>query len=79
MEFTVRCAALAGDFGRDSFGDGNLVGACSMTTPFRALQPFEPRVVDIAYSAMLLPCVDNTDATDITDQSGDVTDDGEEI
>lgn len=47
-----------------------------MTTPFLALAPQTPRVVDIAYSAMLLPCVDAmdvTDSTDRTDQS-DVTD-----
>jgi hypothetical protein len=39
-----------------------------VTTPFLALAPNIPRVVDIAYSAMLLPCVDQN-VTDITDQT----------
>lgn len=47
-----------------------------MTTPFKALQPFDPRVVDIGYAAFALSCApDITDATDATD----VTDDGDLI
>lgn len=47
-----------------------------MTVPFLALAPQIPRVVDIPYSAMLLPCIDVTDQTDSTDStdSSDVTD-----
>lgn len=47
-----------------------------MTTPFKSLAPQEPRIVDIYYAAMTLPCIsalDVTDSTDSTDQS-DVTD-----
>ena len=51
-----------------------------MTTPFKALAPFEPRVVDIPYSAMLLPCVDVTDLSDATTtDSTDVTDVTDEL
>ncbi len=39
-----------------------------MTTPFLSLSPQQPRVVDIGYSAMLLPCID------VTDLSGDTSD-----
>lgn len=49
-----------------------------MSTPFLALAPFMPRVVDVGYEAMALPCVDCTDCSDATttDQtdSSDVTD-----
>lgn len=47
-----------------------------MTVPFLALAPQIPRVVDIPYSAMLLPCVDTADVTDLTDTTdqSDVTD-----
>lgn len=37
-----------------------------MTTPFRALAPFDPRIVDIPYSATLVPCVDCSDCSDAT-------------
>jgi hypothetical protein len=44
-----------------------------MTTPFRALEPFQARVVDISYAAFALPCVDCTDCSDASDSS-DVSD-----
>jgi len=47
-----------------------------MTTPFKALAPFEPRVVDIFYAASTGVCVDCTDCSDVTDAT-DVTDMGE--
>ena len=51
-----------------------------MTTPFRALAPQIPRVVDIPYAAFSPLCVDVTDMdlTDSTDSS-DVTDGGGEL
>lgn len=49
-----------------------------MPTPFLALAPFVPRVVDVPYFANTLPCSDVTDMTDTTDMT-DVTDDGDEI
>lgn len=47
-----------------------------MPLPFKALQPFEPRLVAIPYAAALLPCVDCTDCSDVTDSTDqtDVTD-----
>lgn len=47
-----------------------------MSTPFLALAPFMPRVVDIAYEAVALPCVDVTDFSDVSDSTDqtDVTD-----
>lgn len=43
-----------------------------MTTPFKALQPFEPRIVDIFYAAVTFPCVDCSDCSDTSET--DVTD-----
>jgi len=42
-----------------------------LSTPFLALAPNVPRVVDINYSAMLLPCLNNevTDSTEQTDST----------
>jgi hypothetical protein len=41
-----------------------------MTTPFRALEPFQARVVDIPYAAFALSCSpDVTDASDSSDVS----------
>lgn len=40
-----------------------------MSTPFKALAPFIPRVVDILYSAFVLPCDNTDDFTDGDDQS----------
>ncbi len=47
-----------------------------MSTPFLALAPQIPRVVDIPYAAFAPPCADVTDLTDLTDttDSSDVTD-----
>ena len=52
-----------------------------MSIPFLALAPNIPRVVDIAYSAMLLPCVDVTDLSDVSDQTdqSDFTDGGGDV
>lgn len=44
-----------------------------MGQSFKALQPFEPRLVSIPYSAVLLGCVDCTDCSDQSDAT-DVTD-----
>lgn len=48
-----------------------------MGQSFKSLQPFEPRLVSLPYSCVFLPCVDQTDfsdvTTDVTDQT-DVTD-----
>lgn len=41
-----------------------------MPLPFKALQPFDPRIVDIQYHATTLPCVPQ-DVSDLTDESGD--------
>lgn len=46
-----------------------------MSTPFLALAPQHPRIVDVPYVAPLLICVDVTDLTDLTDLT-DVTDGG---
>jgi len=45
-----------------------------MPTPFLALAPFVPRVVDVPYFANTLPCSDVTDQTDQTDGPTDVSD-----
>lgn len=51
-----------------------------MTTPFRALEPFQGRIVDIPYAAFAPSCApdctDCSDATDSTDVT-DITDDDE--
>lgn len=44
-----------------------------MSTPFLALAPSIPRVVDVAYAAMTFPCVNAQDVSDETDVS-DVSD-----
>lgn len=49
-----------------------------MSLPFKALQPMDPRVVDIGYVAPALPCVDCTDCSDASDQS-DVSDGGGDV
>ncbi len=49
-----------------------------MPTPFLALSPFQPRIIDIYYAAAVPTCVDTSDVsdfTDFTDQS-DQTDGG---
>jgi len=38
-----------------------------MSLPFKALQPFDPRVVDVPYQATTLPCVPQ-DVSDLTDE-----------
>lgn len=38
-----------------------------MALSFKALQPYEPRLVAIPYAAALLPCVDQTDLSDASD------------
>lgn len=45
-----------------------------MTTPFLALAPQIPRVVDIPYAAFAPVCVDVTDVSDMSDQPTDVSD-----
>jgi hypothetical protein len=48
-----------------------------MPTPFLALAPFDPRIVDIPYSAFALSCApDCTDCSDVSDStdSSDVSD-----
>lgn len=52
-----------------------------MTTPFLALAPNQPRVIDVGYIAAPGICSDVTDASDTTDQTDqtDVTDGGEVI
>lgn len=47
-----------------------------MPLPFKALQPWEPRVVALPYAAALLPCLDCTDCSDYSDctDCSDVTD-----
>lgn len=47
-----------------------------MPLPFKALQPFEPRIVALPYAAALLPCLDCTDCSDYSDctDCSDVTD-----
>lgn len=66
------------NFCRDYVRFDYLVEVCKMTTPFKALQPFEPRVIDIPYAAFALSCApdctdcsDSTDATDVTDVTDD--------
>jgi hypothetical protein len=50
-----------------------------MSTPFLALAPFSPRIVDVPYAAFALSCApDVTDISDSTD-STDVTDSDDEI
>lgn len=44
-----------------------------MSTPFLALAPFVPRIVDIPYAAATLVCEDCTDCSDTSDVT-DVTD-----
>lgn len=44
-----------------------------MPLPFLALAPQEPRVIEVPYQAVTLPCVNQEDVTDSTD----VTDGGE--
>lgn len=41
---------------------------------FKALQPYEPRLVAIPYAAALLPCVDCTDCSSDTTDATDATD-----
>ena len=61
----------------DSIGNSDTKLLTHLTTPFLALAPQIPRVVDIAYEAVALSCGnDCTDCSDTSDQSDatDVTD-----
>jgi hypothetical protein len=65
----VEWVVLGSDLVRHHFLTGDNLGyhILVMTTPFKALQPFEPRIVDLLYEATPMPCFDCTDCSDATD------------
>ncbi len=79
MERAVFYAVSSSHYINDISGHRSLLeGTQVVTTPFLALAPHVPRVVDIPYEAVALPCSDCTDCSDVSDQtdSTDVTDGG---